>query len=518
MKKTLFPFLLFLLSACAMAATVVQPHNSVEWTNPTLNSDGSPLTDLVSVTFDCGGVQFTVLTTTPGASLSEPLPAGVLALSGSVTCTGIATSASGGDSVIPSNPVTRWCDTGSCYGTQPAYCNAGVCYDAIPPDPPVLGSSGGSAQQVPAWLSVLAANEAVELPGTSIASVWAGNDPSANPNFPAAPPWKGISGAASITSAWNGANYLNHTMWVSGGGHGDYGGWEFYRLDLTADAPIMVLHDYPTPDVTTEGAATNVYSDGTPRIPHTYSSLAMTDSGLIVYSQGNTPYPNKPANTTIFEFDSTVAIADRYAQHVAAWANTGVSSSMPGTPKGTAVFNPRDGWVYMVYASGPPVGFGRYDPVSDVFEVLATSIQSGVGMGGSPIGEIIPAYGDNGLMVIQRGDDLGMYVIDLATLTRNTVALVDPSNLLAGSAPFTYDAVNNCIWTWAGGNTLGRIDVPADPFGTWTVTPVAITGAMPATPEPSGTFGRMRADIIDGVAFLVLVNRYAENAHVVRVN
>lgn len=103
-----------------------------------------------------------------------------------------------------------------------------------------------------------------------------------NPVYPANPEWYG-SGQDRVITAWNSAaiNQAAADMWVWGGGHADYGGNEPYKLYLLADTPAWQMMRPPSGAIgnllTTTGtvgeSATGLYSDGRPRVTHTYNSL-----------------------------------------------------------------------------------------------------------------------------------------------------------------------------------------------------------------------------------------------------
>lgn len=534
MKRLLTLFSLLLLAACASAATVVPPNNNLSWTNPSVLDDGvTPLTDLVSVTHVCNGVTFTVPTTTPGAAMLEPMPAGFLALVGPVTCESTATSASGGTS-LQATPSSFWCDGTNCYSVEPVYCTGGACYDAIPPNPPTgvgpssdAGGESAGGASAPLWAQGVAVLDSVVLAGTAISNVLPRDEPLANPNYPGTAPWRANSGEAAITGAWNGAaiDRAGDCMWITGGGHQDYASFHWTKLCYGTDAPTVELWDYPTVDVNTAGATVDQYSDGTPRPPHNYANLEFhPPTGAIIYSQGNVPYPGAgPVNVNFWEFDTTNANPDLAARHVQAWTRTDTVSALPSTPKGGQAYNPRDGWIYSTHASGPPAGLGRYDPVTDTFEVLVSTYGPSVWTGTAPVPAIVDSYGSAGLMVIERSNGSLPLLIDLGTLaSADMPSLVDANSILTGGfAPLTYDPVNHALWTWKGGNQVGKLPVPADPFNdSWVVEYLTVGGAgLPLNPEPAGTYTRMRYDTLaDGSGWLILVNKYNEDARAVRVH
>lgn len=90
------------------------PLTVLSWVNPATNVDGTPLTDLASVTIECGSEQVTIPTSEAGAAVQEVLPDAVKAASGPVECSAWATDTSGNPSPR-SNTVTFACGGGECF-------------------------------------------------------------------------------------------------------------------------------------------------------------------------------------------------------------------------------------------------------------------------------------------------------------------------------------------------------------------------------------------------------------------
>lgn len=101
-----------------------QPLQQIEFINATQNVEGTQLTDLAAVEFDCNGHRFTVATSEPGASLAEAIPQSVKDLSGAVTCIAWSVNAAG--------------EPGPSSAPYLMACGGGQCFPLGLPRPPVL--------------------------------------------------------------------------------------------------------------------------------------------------------------------------------------------------------------------------------------------------------------------------------------------------------------------------------------------------------------------------------------------
>lgn len=380
------------------------------------------------------------------------------------------------------------------------------------------------APSTPAWLSELSPLQSAQFTSTAISAIDPEDNPDANPNHPGSAPWHGTSGQAAVVNAWNqvAIDRVRHELMQTGGGHGDYGGHEFYRYRYGIDEPTVELWDYPSTDVSNPGTGDAAYTDGTPAPSHNYAWLEYhPGADVIVRPMSSTSFPTREeGQSVIWHFDRSVELADKSARHVAAWSKSTATNSLPGGQRGFSAYNPRDGLLWVGSSDGPPAGLGTYDPTTETFTTLVSGYGPGVGMGTSPVAVVAHDYGSNGLLVIWRSNQNGLYAVDLSNVaTRGTCTVSDPSSMLGNARPLAYDPINACIWTWAGGNTLGRMNIPADPLSdTWTVTTETVTGAgLPASPPVQGIYQRVRWDAIAGIPFLLVVNITTENIRAVRL-
>lgn len=126
------------------------------------------------------------------------------------------------------------------------------------------------------WIGDAAVGEWGVIPGNTASAVNPDNDPAANPNHPAAAPWRVTGGQNGLMAAWCGMCFdqTGGVAWVPNGeGHND--GWSnaVYKWDLDQATPAWVRVKDPSVVATyADGAvASGVYSDGRPRALHTYN-------------------------------------------------------------------------------------------------------------------------------------------------------------------------------------------------------------------------------------------------------
>lgn len=110
------------------------------------------------------------------------------------------------------------------------------------------------------------------------------NDPLVNPNYPSPAPWVGMNGHPSVISAWSGGAWDEATksLYITGGGHGDYAGNEAYKWD--AATGLFVRINNPSGAIGNTGtlndgndATVPSYFDGKPRSAHTYGNLLIVN-------------------------------------------------------------------------------------------------------------------------------------------------------------------------------------------------------------------------------------------------
>lgn len=380
----------------------------------------------------------------------------------------------------------------------------------------------------PTWLDSLAVNEVTQLSGTRISDIDPEDDPDVNPNYPDNAPWHAVQGLRAIIESWCGMWYdtKRHRCMIHGGGHGDYAGNEIYAIHLNTETPFAELWTEPSPDVSKpEGEEEGTYPDGLPGSTHTYDKLVYAPNiDKLVRTQHNMVYPERYGGSDIiWQYDPANLNPDKYQRALEGWSRIAEGFPIPGmqSPAG-ATYNSRDGCIYIL-RSGSFTDVYKFDPVAITFVNVYSASSSDIGSqgwGGYTELDCIPSYGGNGLLVA-KGSSSGVVLLDLETFQAGRPTINDPDSLLSFRMDTPYDPVNNCLWTWAGGNVLGKIPVPANPFSdTWEVQSVNISGvaSLPASPTPNGVYSRFAYDSIGGVGFIVYVHVWNENVYVVRVN
>ncbi len=78
-----------------------------------------------------------------------------------------------------------------------------------------------------------------------------------------------------VIESWNSAipDPARNRLIIWGGGHDDYGGNEFYSLELGQSPPTLIRLNPPSPPNTQSGVCVETLSDGRPNSRHTYDSL-----------------------------------------------------------------------------------------------------------------------------------------------------------------------------------------------------------------------------------------------------
>lgn len=144
------------------------------------------------------------------------------------------------------------------------------------------------------WLAAMPVNTWSQVGSNTLADVDPKIDPAVNPNYPGDAPWKGITGQPSVISAWSSGAWDEATkcLYITGGGHGDYGGNEVYKW--SADTGLFTRITNPSGAIGNIGtlndgldASNPCYFDGQPRSAHNYGNLRMVN-GEFWNFQGST--------------------------------------------------------------------------------------------------------------------------------------------------------------------------------------------------------------------------------------
>lgn len=250
----------------------------------------------------------------------------------------------------------------------------------------------------PAWVLAIEPGTWASVSRNTLSDVDPAASPEVNPEYPAAPSWRGNSGQKSVINAWNGGAFASRfgtlgSLIVFGGGHNDYFGNEIYAFDLEQRLWNRVTNPYAASrDVLTARYVDGSFPDGSPLPPHTYdyvdyhpaSNSFVLLKGLQQLGVSGGAYSGAPA----FLFDFGSRTWRRSPPAAAAYGSAGWSAYDPlrdvfwvnppsATPlAGFRYFDPDgvspEGWVgswsesFGARKAGGGDGMGTYDPANDI--------------------------------------------------------------------------------------------------------------------------------------------------------
>ena len=128
----------------------------------------------------------------------------------------------------------------------------------------------------PVWVQSIRPGTWSAVSQNTLADVDPARDPSVNPEYPDAPPWRGSTGQPSVINAWNGGAFARDvgrlgSLLAFGGGHSNYYGNEIYAFDLENRSWSRVTDPFvASKEVLTAFYEHGEFSDGSPLPPHTY--------------------------------------------------------------------------------------------------------------------------------------------------------------------------------------------------------------------------------------------------------
>lgn len=311
---------------------------------------------------------------------------------------------------------------------------------------------------------------------------------------------------------------------IQGGGHADYFGNEIYAINVGLDIPTVERWTDPSSDVSAPSPATDGdYPDGLPASFHSYDIVEYAPISDELISAGHAFVYNTRGDGfgIVWHFDCSVTTANLYQRALDAWSKSSADyTTMQNASGGHAGFaySPKHGKVFMLESGSFPA-FGGYDPLTQTLTkhigaVSGTTFPSGIGT--YVAGEVVPSGNKDYYVAACSLTDLA--VIDLDDFSQHAPTVTNPSKL-SGSQPMTYDPVNACIWSWATGNNLVSLPVPANPdTDTWVASDQALTGTAMPTPQANGTFSRLRYYARGGMGAVLLVNSNSEDTFAIRVH
>lgn len=368
-------------------------------------------------------------------------------------------------------------------------------------------------RDLPSWRKAMSANTWAEVGSNTIADIDPEDDAAINPNHPSSAPWHGSQGLAGAINPWCGGCFddENSVFWLPlQGGHGDYGGNEPYKIDLSANSPTWEMVRNPSGAVGNEitladgQEATGLYSDGRLRSIHSYNKCVYipgTGPALAVtgatYSSGAAGVL-KPAiiNPETGEL-ATFGAASTY------FLNLNASSGLG------AAYDPARNAIWVTPANGKKIHY--YNITTNAWNWPGVSRDAGgyAGLEYLPDHDCLIWFNSN------LTNDFSIY--DCSTNT-----LYDPSITgtyvgiggLGGTKQPRYCG-NNTIAIWDNStNTtiINTISFSSNPrTDTWQINQLSVAGGNTVTPtakNSNGTYGRFfYSSKLDGFGVLNAYNQ-----------
>src|SRR5574343_168692 len=341
---------------------------------------------------------------------------------------------------------------------------------------------------LPAWLSAMPVHTWATPGSNTISSVDPAIDPAVNPNYPATPPWWGSNGHGSVITAWCGGAWdeVKKQLFVTGGGHADYGGNEVYVWSAQTGAFSRI--NKPTGAIGNTGnlidgldATIPTLFDGQPRAAHTYGNLRVVNGefwnfqGAVWYAGFGAISAFKLVGTSWVR-QTTRIFPECYGMTV--WDSTRQRFVIVSSGNAVPVFwKPSDDTTGSIgigtgYTNGSSGVYGDYDPLRDIILQFSTNV------------------------TCLKADGSADAVTITATGTAPNWATYLPEGHSSG-AGVVRDAANDRWLIWGGGTSIYVLTPPAvvqNPLtATWVWPKIdadASNTVTPTAPTAHGTFGR----------------------------
>ena len=175
---------------------------------------------------------------------------------------------------------------------------------------------GGRSSAVPAYVTNAVARRWFKS-GNGLTAIDPKDDPTINPVYPDAPPWRGTNNTIAGIFAYSGggANPDAPTFYQWGGGHGDSGNNGVYALDLHLSTPTWRHERKPAGSIGNWDGITeyvwdgldssqDTYNNGEPRSAHTYNGVCVA-GGKIYVTQGYKAGLGGVNGQTLFAYNLT---------------------------------------------------------------------------------------------------------------------------------------------------------------------------------------------------------------------
>lgn len=352
-------------------------------------------------------------------------------------------------------------------------------------------TSGDPPSALPSWVTGATARTWVTIPGSALSA--------ADPDPGRTAPWSGSGGQASIVSAWGSAWLDPETglQYITGGGHSNYYGNEFYSRDLAVASPswtrVSEPSDLGTPASTNYGhgvGTATAYSDGRLRSTHTYNAL--------VWAPGTGPVMAGLSSRTTDGGNGSMALITFDAADGSSTLSSTATSSGSGTPI-AACYDATRGTAGVVWIRRTGTSFMlKHDIAADTRSTVGgqEAWSGGCSLAAHPSGDYL---------LVGNGDALGQTVsggwcvFDCATGTYYTPTFTGTvsGGLDPGECQPVWVESLGCFCAWDNATVRDRITTltpGADPFtNDWTISYLSIDGSNAVTPsaaQGAGTYGR----------------------------
>ncbi|MBI4695008.1 MAG: hypothetical protein HY749_13385 [Gammaproteobacteria bacterium] len=324
-----------------------------------------------------------------------------------------------------------------------------------------------------------------ELPNTRIADVC--------PRSPAPP-----GSCSAVVSAWAGgvADTNRNRLLITGGGHNDYGGNEWYSLNLSNQTMTRLLDPSP---VLAYGYESN--PDGRPAARHNYGGLAYVPTRDRVFLHGGSFYGPGPGDQSVANWLMDVPTKT--------WTRLDPARGTPPAlgccaHQNFMAYDPNTDAIYMHDYSGATF---RYDDGTNAWTKIAPVVY-----GSDVPGTAVVDEGRKYFWFIGGGR---MFRANIATGGATTLQPVTPgagcSALVTKGAPgLAYDPVTGKIVGWIGGGTVYEYDPATNTCATKTFA------GGPGEATPNGMYGRFR--YFPGLGVFAVVTDVTKNAFLLRLH
>jgi hypothetical protein len=382
----------------------------------------------------------------------------------------------------------------------------------------------------PSWRRAMTARTWTPIGKSTIAAINPAHLAAYNLDYPNTPVWQRRDGGAStsdqaVVAPWCGAAWDDDggNFWLPlGGGHGDYGGNESYKICLYDDVPAWTMPKPPSgskPYIDAEGIPagakplgksyllddhqerSGVYADGRPRATHSYNKL--------IYAPGIGPVLLKHGGSFSDPSADSPKWTWRYNETTNEW-------EWKTTPTGITLAGNTVCWEGSCYDAGRHCAYWLGNGTATLCRIDLTTWQwtqlSSVSGYHSGAVKLVSIPGQDKVLEVNRTE---MAIWNGATGARNLIATTGtgPAHVADQFGEYGWDWCPplGCLVCWPGhaGTTATLYtltpgaNLVTDP---WTWGTLTVAGGTPPAADTNGTYGRFAyASKLNG--FMILTSR-----------